>query len=54
MRWVPPDADGLRGLVGRVGVYREPVCAAIESMNGAWFVHDRLEELGWRVEIADA
>jgi transposase len=51
---VPPDADGLRGLVGRVEAYREPVCAAIESMNGARFVHDRLEELGWRVEIADA
>ena len=51
---VPPDADGLRGLVGRVEAFREPVCAAIESMNGARFVHDRLEELGWRVEIADA
>src|SRR5207247_224087 len=25
-----------------------------ESMNGARFVHDRLEELGWQVEIADA
>ena len=23
-------------------------------MNGARFVHDRLEELGWEVEIADA
>jgi hypothetical protein len=31
---VAPDADGLFGLVGRVGVYREPVRAAIESMNG--------------------
>ncbi len=51
---VPPDADGLHGLVRRVEVYREPVCAAIESMNGARFVHDRLEELGWQVEIADA
>jgi hypothetical protein len=47
----PPDGDGLRGPVDRVAVYREPVCAAIESMNGARFVHDRLEELGWRVEI---
>src|SRR5215217_6962375 len=49
----PPDADGLRGLVERV----EPlgaVRAAIESMNGARFVHDRLERLGWEVEIADA
>src|SRR3954463_4028572 len=31
-----------------------PVRAAIESMNGARFVHDRLERLGWEVEIADA
>ena len=28
--------------------------AAIESMNGARFVHDSLELLGWEVEIADA
>jgi transposase len=50
---VAPDADGLRGLTERV----EPlgaVRAAIESMNGARFVHDRLEECGWEVEIADA
>jgi hypothetical protein len=26
----------------------------IESMNGARFVHDRLEEHGWDVLIADA
>jgi transposase len=26
----------------------------IESMNGARFVHDTLEELGWEVLIADA
>jgi hypothetical protein len=32
---VPPDADGLRGLARRVGVFGEPVSAAIESMNGA-------------------
>src|SRR2546423_357398 len=51
---VPPDADGLRGRARRVDVFGEPVCAAIESMNGARFVHDRLEELGWQVEIADA
>src|SRR6266571_5891049 len=51
---VPPDADGLRGLARRVGVFGEPVCAAIESMNGARFVHDRLELAGWQVEIADA
>ena len=26
----------------------------IEAMNGARFVHDHLELLGWEVEIADA
>src|SRR5919199_1605531 len=31
-----------------------PISAAIESMNGARFVHDRLELAGWQVEIADA
>jgi transposase len=50
----PPDADGLRGLAGRVARFGEPVRAAIESMNGARFVHDQLELAGWRVEIADA
>ena len=50
----PPDADGLRALARRVGVHREPVRAVIESMTGARFVHDRLEELGWEVLIADA
>ncbi len=50
----PPDADGLRSLTTRVGRFGEPVFAAIESMNGARFVHDRLELAGWRVEIADA
>src|SRR6266480_7282526 len=50
----PPDADGLRGLAARVGRFREPVVAAIESMNGARFVHDQLERAGWDVAIADA
>ncbi len=50
----PPDADGLLGLAARVGRHRQPVRAAIESMNGARFVHDRLELAGWEVEIADA
>ncbi len=50
----PPDADGLRGLTERVAGHGEPVRAAIESMNGARFVHDRLELAGWQVEIADA
>ena len=30
------------------------VRAAIESMNGARFVHDTLERCGWEVEVADA
>ena len=50
----PPDADGLRGLAARIARHGEPVQAAIESMNGARFVHDRLESHGWQVEIADA
>ncbi len=50
----PPDADGLRGLAARVARFGEPVRAAIESMNGARFVHDQLEQAGWEVEIADA
>src|SRR5215210_2939801 len=50
---VAPDADGLVGLAARL-VPLGGVHAAIESMTGARFVHDRLEELGWEVEIADA
>jgi transposase len=50
----PPDADGLRGLATRIARHEQPVRAAIESMNGARFVHDRLERQGWVVEIADA
>jgi hypothetical protein len=42
----PPDAEGLRYLVGRVGRYGEPVGGVIESMTGARFVHDALERLG--------
>jgi transposase len=49
---VPPDADGLDGLVRRLG--DAEVLAVIESMNGARFVHDRLELAGWDVRIADA
>ena len=46
----PPDADGLRTLARRIEeVHREPVCAAIESMTGARFVHDTLEQEGWAV-----
>ena len=50
----PPDADGLSGLARRLDRHGEPIRAAIESMNGARFVHDRLELAGWWVEIADA
>jgi transposase len=52
----PPDRDGLRVLVRRVANDhgREGVLAVIESMNGARFVHDTLEEYGWSVEVADA
>src|SRR5919108_636435 len=49
-----PDADGLHGLSQRLERRREPIRAAIESMNGARFVHDQLELAGWQVEIADA
>jgi transposase len=50
----PPDADGLRSLARRLARHDQPVQAAIESMNGARFVHDQLELAGWQVEIADA
>jgi transposase len=52
----PPDADGLAALAREIGQsYGHPqVSAAIESMNGARFVHDTLERAGWQVEVADA
>ncbi len=50
-----PDADALRSFARRIEeTYGEPVCAVIESMTGARFVHDTLEQAGWAVEIADA
>jgi transposase len=51
---VHPDADALRTLVARISRHGQEVTAAIESMNGARFVHDQLELAGWEVEIADA
>jgi hypothetical protein len=42
------------GLTRRVGSHGLAVRGVIESMTGARFVHDRLEELGWDVLIADA
>jgi transposase len=51
-----PDGDGLRGFARGVEARHGPVAvrAAIESMNGARFVHDALERCGWEVEVADA
>ncbi len=51
---VPADVDGLRGLNGTVMDLGVPVRGVIESMTGARFVHDQLEQLGWDVLIADA
>jgi transposase len=52
----PPDGAGLAGFVCGVELRHGPVAvrAAIESMNGARFVHDTLERCGWEVEVADA
>jgi len=50
----PPDANGLRGVAARAAMWAPAVRGVIESMNGARFVHDRLEEHGWDVLIADA
>jgi transposase len=50
-----PDRDGLRVFARRVNdEFGGRVTAAIESMNGARFVHDELELAGWDVAIADA
>ena len=49
-----PDGAGLAALAGQVSEHGEPVCAVIESMTGARFVHDTLERHGWAVEIANA
>jgi transposase len=49
-----PDADGLHALTARLGRHGRLIRAALESMNGARFVHDQLERGGWQVEIADA
>jgi transposase len=53
---VSPDADGLAGLARGVELRHGAVAvgAAIESMNGARFVHDTLERCGWEVAVADA
>jgi transposase len=41
----PSDADGLRGMAARLASHGQPIRAAIESMNGARFVRDELEQL---------
>jgi transposase len=51
---VRPDANALQTLAAAIARYHEPVTAAIESMTGARFVHDQLEQLGWDVAVADA
>jgi transposase len=52
---VAADGDGLVGLARLVELrHGQPVRAAIESMNGARFVHDVLERCGWQVAVADA
>lgn len=53
MTTAPPDRDGLGVLTRKLAPFGQ-VAAAIESMNGARFIHDTLELLGWDVEIADA
>jgi transposase len=45
----PPDLDGLGHLAARLS--GERVRAVIESMTGARFVHDTLEEHGWEVLV---
>jgi transposase len=50
----PADGDGLDGLAEKLARHGHPIRAAIESMTGARFVHDRLEQAGLEVEIADA
>src|SRR3954468_24172725 len=49
---VPSDADGLRGLGGRLAGH--PVRAVIGAMNRAGVVRGPLGEDGWVVLVADA
>lgn len=46
--------QGMTDLVWQTARHGDRVRAVVESMNGARFVHDTLEELGWDVEVADA
>ena len=49
--WYPADEDGLAKLVLAVGLEAR---ACVEMMSGAVWVRDRLQEVGWWVEVADA
>jgi transposase len=51
---VSPDTDALRTLAATMARHGEPIRAAVESMNGARFVHDTMERHGWEVDVADA
>jgi transposase len=48
---VPADEDGLAKLVLALG---PAVVACVEMMSGAVWVRDRLQDAGWRVQVADA
>jgi transposase len=50
----PPDGDGLAHLARALARHRQPLRGAIESMTGARFVHDYLEQAGFEIEVADA
>ncbi|MCP4307407.1 MAG: hypothetical protein GY788_21555 [bacterium] len=41
-------------LAWQIARHSDGIRAVVESMNGARFVHDTLDELGWDVEVADA
>jgi transposase len=49
-----PDRERLRRLAAKVSMPGEEVHAAIESMTGARFVRDVLQDAGWEVLVADA
>ncbi|MCP4963767.1 MAG: IS110 family transposase [bacterium] len=45
---------GMTDLAWQIARHGDGIRAVVESMNGAPFVHDTLDELGWDVEVADA
>jgi hypothetical protein len=47
----PPQARGVAYPVAKLARHRQPVRAAVESMTGARFVHDTLEQFGSDVLI---